>query len=102
MRGTIRLIEHLVETLDRFSSAFYNLNRFKDGKSVLNMAEERIFLQNAMKASEIYRNINEKGGYAEAFEREQRIFLTEFKKMKAEAENEALKREQQSSGDKVR
>lgn len=84
------------EIISYLANIFYNLNEFKNGKSVLTMGQEEIFLKNALKASEIYRNINEKGGYTEASEREQRIFWAELKK--AKEKYEASEREQQNSG----
>ncbi|MDR0819977.1 MAG: hypothetical protein LBN19_00320 [Endomicrobium sp.] len=82
------------EIISYLANQFYNLNEFKDGKSVLNMGQQEVFLKNALKASEIYKNINEKDGYSKASEREQRILADNIEMYKQQSKTKMEHKEE--------
>ncbi|GMO55457.1 MAG: hypothetical protein Ta2C_10310 [Candidatus Endomicrobiellum trichonymphae] len=83
-----RLNEKIISFLD---TDFYNLNQFKAGKSVLTLGEQEIYLKNSLKASEIYKNINEKKDTLEASDREHQLFLEVVETLEAQKEKEIKK-----------
>jgi hypothetical protein len=67
------------EIISYLVTMFYNLNQFKNEKSVLTIGEQTTYLNTALKASEIYRNINKKGDTLKASEREFQIVMNKEK-----------------------